>query len=85
MSPVGYVQVRSKLASLNTVLAILELMTVSGYDSIKYSAIMYGTYVNNVQVLDTDEPWRFVFFTRCELFARIRHILVCVKYTYDQF
>ena len=27
----------------------------------------------------------FVIFTRCELFARIRHILVCVKYTYGQF
>ena len=26
----------------------------------------------------------FVFFTRCELFAWICHILVCVKYTYDQ-
>ena len=51
------------------------------FDQVRFKPVCSATEASYV------EPYysHFVFFIRCELFARIRHILVCVKYTFDQF
>ena len=58
--------------------------------SIQYSTRKCLNKLRHTRVRKNRELcWTLIFtlriFTRCELFARIRHILVCVKYMYDQF